>query len=202
MAELVVGVFPNRQKAEAAAEALKAQGFAAESMGYVASEPGELASSMQEKEQAAGGGAVTSGALAGGILGGAAGWLIALTAAVPGVGVAVAGGALVAALEGVALGVGAGSLIGALVGIGIPHEHAQHLHEQFRSGRALLTVLADGRAEEAASTMANHGAIEVQVQLEEGISPSERAAYASDSQQAPGVKPAATGQYPSQKRMP
>ncbi|MES1258744.1 MAG: hypothetical protein ABUS51_09945, partial [Acidobacteriota bacterium] len=74
-------------------------------------------------------------AVAGASFGGAAGFVATLiTLAIPGVGVAVAGGALATVLGGLAVGATAGGLIGALADMGISREEAPLYEEAVRRG--------------------------------------------------------------------
>jgi hypothetical protein len=101
----------------------------------------------------------TTGILAGGVLGGVAGWLIAASAvAVPGLGALIAAGALVGAVGGAGIGAAAGGLIGLLVDHGLSHEEAAYYHERVHLGAALVTVRDAARAEEAHAIMRQHGA--------------------------------------------
>ena len=101
----------------------------------------------------------TTGILAGGIVGGVAGWLIgAATVAVPGLGALLAAGAFVAAVGGAGLGAAAGGLLGMLVEHGLSHEEAEYYHEQVRLGSTLVTVRDRARADDAQAILAKHGA--------------------------------------------
>jgi hypothetical protein len=101
----------------------------------------------------------TTGILAGGMLGGIAGWLLGAAAvAVPGLGALVAAGALVGALGGAGIGAAAGGLIGTLVDHGVSHEEAEFYHEQVRLGSTLVIVRDAGRSDEAQAIMRQHGA--------------------------------------------
>jgi hypothetical protein len=105
----------------------------------------------------------TTGILAGGVLGGVAGWLIgAATVAVPGLGALIAAGALVGAVGGAGLGAAAGGLIGLLVDHGLSHEEAEYYHEQVKLGAALVTVRDTSRAEEAQRILREYGAHDYQ----------------------------------------
>ena len=85
-----------------------------------------------------------SGAGAGGVLGGALGWLAGIGAlAIPGVGPFIAAGPIMAALAGVGVGGAVGGLIGALVGMGIPEYEAKRYEGRVRQGGVLLSVHAD-----------------------------------------------------------
>jgi hypothetical protein len=101
----------------------------------------------------------TTGILAGGALGGLAGWLIgATTVAVPGLGALLAAGALVAAVGGAGIGAATGGIVGYLVDRGLSHEEAHYYHERVRHGAVLVTVhVAPDRADEIRTIMQRHG---------------------------------------------
>ena len=153
---MVIGVFDDRVDAEAALHELKAAGF----------EPSQISIVMLQTPQAE----VeevhrfhvdeTTGILAGGALGGLAGWLIgATTVAVPGLGALLAAGALVAAVGGAGIGAATGGIIGHLIDEGLSQDEARYYDERVQHGAALMTVHADGsRAEEAHTIMHGRGA--------------------------------------------
>ena len=156
----VVGVFDDRADAQEALLALKAADF----------EPGQIDVAALEMpapqgvDHAAGEHAATrvdgtTGILAGGLLGGVTGWLLAVsTVAVPGLGALVAAGALVGALGGAGIGAAAGGLIGYLLDHGLTQTEASYYHERVTHGAALIIVRAEGRASEAQAIIQRHGA--------------------------------------------
>jgi hypothetical protein len=153
---MVVGVFDDHADAVEALQDLKDAGF----------EPDQVSVAMLQMprpevaERHAHHIDETTGVLAGGALGGVAGWLIGATAvAVPGLGALLAAGALVGALGGAGIGAAAGGLIGHLIDEGLTHDEAGYYHERVRHGAALMTVRADaGRADEAQAIMQRLGA--------------------------------------------
>ena len=102
----------------------------------------------------AGTGAVT-GALAGLGLGALAG-LGVLSGVIPVIGPAIAGGTLGVILSNAAAGAGIGGLVGALVGAGIPEDEAHYYQGEFEAGRTIVTVQADGRADEARAILGRY----------------------------------------------
>jgi hypothetical protein len=46
------------------------------------------------------------------------------------------------------------------VGLGIPKEEAEHYDREFRAGRTIITVQADGRAEEVRAILREYGGYE------------------------------------------
>src|SRR3954471_12122503 len=103
---MAVGVFREPSKAADALRALKDAGFEADDIGLAVlqapdSEGTDLADEDVHRIRVD----ETTGILAGGILGGVAGWLIGAAAvAVPGLGALIAAGALVGAVGGAGIG--------------------------------------------------------------------------------------------------
>lgn len=154
--ETVVGVFHDHADAERAIQDLRAAGFRDDQIGLLTPHgtPGVEVSPAPQFETRAGAGAV-AGAVVGGVLGAAVALLI------PGIGPVVAGGILATALGGGAVGALAGGIIGALVGMGIPEEEARYYEGEFKLGRTLVTVRADGRYDEARGILRRDGAYDV-----------------------------------------
>src|SRR5262249_9740746 len=59
---------------------------------------------------------------------------------------------------GAAAGAAAGGIVGALIGLGIPEEEAHYYESEFKAGRVIVTVRADGRYNEAWDILHRHGA--------------------------------------------
>ena len=142
--QTVVGIFDGQNDAEKALNELKDAGFTPDQVSVVAKDTRETKSMVEGSSM---GGAETSGigtgALLGGLFGGAAGWLVGIGAlAIPGIGPIVAAGALATTLGGAAVGAAAGGLIGALVGAGIPEEDARTYETHVKEGRILITAQA------------------------------------------------------------
>ena len=157
---MAVGVFKDPHEVWEALRALKAAGFDSDDIGVAvlhAPEGGEAALADENLHRIRID--ETTGILAGGVLGGVAGWLLGAAAvAVPGLGALIAAGALVGAVGGAGLGAAAGGLIGLLVDHGLSHEEATYYHEQVRLGATLVTVRDSSRAEQAYEIMQQHGA--------------------------------------------
>ena len=107
----------------------------------------------------AGTGAVT-GALAGLGLGALAG-LGVLSGVIPVIGPAIAAGTLGIILTNAAAGAGIGGLVGALAGAGIPEDEAHYYQGEFESGRTIVTVQAEGRADEAMAILRRYDAYDM-----------------------------------------
>lgn len=88
-------------------------------------------------------GAMT-GVGAGGVLGGALGWLVGIGAlAIPGLGPFIAAGPIMAALSGAAVGAAVGGVTGALIGMGVPEYEAKLYEGKLKEGKILLSVHAE-----------------------------------------------------------
>jgi uncharacterized protein (TIGR02271 family) len=156
----VVGVFRERPDAERAIEELQRMGFRDDQIGFVMhGAEGVQGTTATEVDSHAGEGAL-SGALAGAGLGG----LIAAAAAllIPGFGPVIAGGILATVVGGAAVGAVAGGIVGALVGLGVPKEEAEYYEGEFKEGRILVTVKADGRYQEVRNLLRRHGAYDIE----------------------------------------
>jgi hypothetical protein len=161
----VAASFATTEHAEAAIRELKDKHFTDKNIGFAMRDRDESGKLHEEHGSHVGAGMAT-GAVTGGILGTLAGLLVGLGALViPGVGPFIAGGVLAstlgaaggAAAAGAVAGIVAGGIIGGLIGLGIPKHEAEYFDEQVREGRALVTVTAEGRADEAAYILEKHG---------------------------------------------
>lgn len=149
-----IGVFPNRQDTESALNELKNSDFPMDKVSVVArdvSEDDQMAESESKfiREQTLKGigtGAITGGAILGGI-----GALVAGlgTLAIPGLGsIAVAGSqaALAGTFAGGFYGAGGGGIIGAVIGNGVSQEQAKAYSDRLSKGDYL--VMIDGTDDE------------------------------------------------------
>lgn len=161
----VAGLFRDRHDAERAIEALRDAGFTREQIGIAMRDRTAQGEVVEETGTHAAGGAAT-GIVGGGLLGALAGFLVATGAlAIPGIGPVVAGGVLAStfgivggtAVAGAGIGAAAGGILGALIGMGIPEHEARHFEAGVRSGGALVTVTAPGRAAEAVAILERFG---------------------------------------------
>jgi len=158
----VVGVFHDRTQADRAVTELRQAGFRDDQIGVAGRHTeglSETAVAGTEEGSHAGTGAVT-GALAGAGLGGLVGLGI-IAGVIPAIGPVIAGGTLAALLANAAGGAAIGTLAGSLVGAGIPEEEAKYYHGEFEQGRIIVTVNADGRADEVTSILRRHGAYDM-----------------------------------------
>jgi hypothetical protein len=155
----------NREHAEEAVDAIRAQGFRAEDISVLLPENIGNKDIGYEKhtkapERAAAGGA------AGGVLGGALGWLLGTGAlAIPGIGPFIAAGPILAALAGLGAGSVLGGLTGALVGVGVPEYEAKRYEGRIRSGGSLISIHCtdDAWVTRAKETLRHTGAEDISV---------------------------------------
>ena len=154
----VVGVFNDRNQAQAAVRDLRQAGFREDQIGVVApGHDGETAATGTESK----GSHVAEGAGIGIAAGAGVGalWALGIMAGLlPGIGPVVAGGIFASILASAAGGAAIAGIAGALVGLGIPQEEASYYENEFKSGRTLVTVKADSRYTEARDILRRHGA--------------------------------------------
>ncbi len=148
--KIILGLFANRERAEAAISELDLLGYKVEEMSVVVKDT----VINQDTGESTGSNVVegaVGGATTGGALGGLAGLLIGIgMITLPGIGGLFIGGPLAAALgltgaaastvSGAATGVVAGGLLGSLVGLGVPTETAKEYENRIREGGILLAV--------------------------------------------------------------
>jgi len=156
---MAVGVFPDRASAQQAINDLKRAGFAEDQIGVAARDSDQIsgARDLTDKDTAtkAGAGAGIGAATGAGV--GALWGLGVLSGVLPAIGPAIAGGTLAAILSSAAAGAAVAGLTGALIGAGIPEEEAHYYEGEFKAGRTIVTVHADGRYQEALSIMRRFG---------------------------------------------
>ena len=147
MANVVIGVFPDSDRAKLAIDQLEEAGYNPKEISILMKgEEGEIRHEHGPEDVAEG---AASGAITGGIIGGLAGLLVGV-GIIPGLGALLIGGPLAAALgltgaaaatvSGAATGVIAGGVIGALANLGVPEEEARVYEEKIKSGGVLLAV--------------------------------------------------------------
>ena len=84
-----------------------------------------------------------------------------LAGVIPVVGPAIAAGTLGVVLSNAAAGAGIAGLVGALIGTGLPEHEAKYYDQEFEAGRTIVTVTADGQADEATAILRRHGGYEI-----------------------------------------
>lgn len=139
----VYGIYPNRQKVEAAVEELKNAGFRNSDISVLFPQGSGTKEFAVDKGTKAPEGAAT-GAGTGAAVGGTLGWLMgAGILAIPGLGPFIAAGPIMATLAGAGAGGLVGGLAGALIGMGLPEYEAKRYEGRIREGGILLSVHAD-----------------------------------------------------------
>lgn len=158
----IVGVFDDRQQADRAVDELRRAGFRDDQIGVAwRHEEGafDVEGSSDAMDESRAGTGAAAGVLAGLGLGAVAG-IGVLSGVIPVIGPAIAGGTLGVILTNAAAGAGIGGLVGALVGAGIPEEEAQYYQDEFEAGRMIVTIQAEGRADDAMAILRRYGAVD------------------------------------------
>ena len=155
----IVAVFPERSKAQQAVNELRKAGFHDDQIG-VTSREGKLTSEADDTTgdtyaAEAGAAGLATGAGVGALWG-----LAILSGFLPAIGPAIAGGTLAALLSSAAAGAAAAGLAGSLIGMGIPKDEAEYYETEFKSGRTIVTLQADGRAAEGLAILRRFGGYE------------------------------------------
>jgi hypothetical protein len=118
----VFGVYPTRESADTAVDALRTRGFRSTDVSVLFPQNDGSKDFGHEKGTKSAEGAVAGGGT-GAIIGGALGWLAGIgMLAIPGVGPFIAAGPIVATLAGMGAGGAVGGTTGALIGLGIPDD--------------------------------------------------------------------------------
>jgi hypothetical protein len=155
----VIAVFPDRAHAEGAIDDLWHRGFRHDEIGILIPGKGEQEAQTRTgplEEDAARG--TTTGAVAGGALGAIIGAIV--VGAIPGIGPVLAGGILTGVITGAAAGAAVGVYLGPFVAMGLSESEAHYYAGQLKSGRTLVVVHADGRADEARMVLHKHSGAE------------------------------------------
>jgi hypothetical protein len=147
MAKAVFCIATSYRQVEQIVDNLKTGGFSNNHISVLLPDTQGTKDFAHEKNTKAPEGAAT-GAGAGGVMGGALGWLAGIGAlAIPGAGPFVAAGPIMAALGGAALGATVGGITGALVGLGIPEYEAKRYEGKLKAGKILISVHSDDSKE-------------------------------------------------------
>jgi len=153
----IVGVFEDQAHAQAAVSELRRLGFREDQIGVISH---DRSTSDKTTTKSGTGSHVAEGAAAGVAAGAGVGalWALGIAAGMlPAIGPVIAGGLLASVLVSAAGTAAAAGLIGALIGLGIPEEEARYYEGEFKSGRTLVTIKADGRYDEALAVVRRHG---------------------------------------------
>lgn len=139
----VFGIFPSITQADKGVDALLAAGFRNDDVSVLAPDQHTTREFATEKNTKAPEG-TTTGAAAGGLLGGTLGLLAGIgMIAIPGVGPFIAAGPIMGALAGMGAGAATGGMIGALVGMGMPEYEAKRYEGRVKDGGILVSVHCD-----------------------------------------------------------
>lgn len=168
MERTIMGVFGNRDNAEAAISELRTMGINDSDISYIyVSDKGKTMTEDGKGEQVADGAA--AGATTGAVVGALAGLVVA-NGILPGLGSLFVAGPLAAALglsgaaattaAGALTGAAAGGIVGALTGLGVDADEAKIYEERVRSGGILVTSRTTD-AGAARAIFANNGADEI-----------------------------------------
>jgi hypothetical protein len=158
----VVGVFEDASDAIQAVRALRDAGFTDAQVGIVSRDHRTSREKFGLKDDPTHS-KWEQGTAVGAAAGGATGLGLGLAVAaglIPPLAPAIAGGTLVALLASAGTGAAVGTVVGGLVGLGVPEEDAGYYDSEFRAGRTIVTVQADGRGREASDVMQRYGALE------------------------------------------
>lgn len=155
---------------------LKAVGFSSNDISVLLPDKGGTRDFAHEHHTKAPEAAV-AGAGAGGVLGGALGWLAGIgSIAIPGVGPFVAAGPIMAALSGAAVGAAVGGIGGSLIGLGMPEFEAKRYEGKIQGGNVLVSVHSENAddTKRAREVFERAGAEDIAISSEASV-PSTRA---------------------------
>jgi len=137
----------SRQQADQIVGQLKSANFSNNDISVLFPDKGTTRDFAHEKHTKAPEG-VATGAGAGGVVGGALGWVAGIGAlAIPGVGPFIAAGPIIAALSGAAVGAAVGGIAGGLIGLGIPEIEAKRYEGKIKEGNILISVHTENSEE-------------------------------------------------------
>jgi hypothetical protein len=163
MIKTVIGSFDSADDADRATRDLRTLGFADTDINLVVSNVRQGDAETELPAIGDGTGPVAKGAVAGGVLGGAAGLAVSLAGlAIPGIGPILTAGPIIATLAGAGAGAVAGGVIGSLTELGVESKDAELYTEAVRRGATLVTLRADeSRIDEASAILRKAGAIDI-----------------------------------------
>jgi hypothetical protein len=127
-------------QAEQIVDRLKANGFSSDDVSILFPDK-QTSHEFTHKKNTKAPEGIATGAAAGGVLAGTAGWLTGVGALlIPGAGPLLATGPLVAALTAAAVGATVGGVAGGLIGLGIPEIEAKRYEGRINDGNYLISV--------------------------------------------------------------
>lgn len=166
----------SRSQAENITDRLKAESFSGADISVLLPDKGTTRDFAHEMHTKA-----PEGAAAGGVIGGALGWIAGIGAlAIPGVGPFIAAGPVMVALSGAAVGAAVGGITGGLIGFGIPEIQAKCYEGRLKEGNVLIAAHTENAEEiaRAKSIFTDAGALDIcatgESSVPTGSQPSER----------------------------
>jgi len=167
---VAVGVFDDQDSARAAIRELRTAGFTDAHIGVVAHDS-ELNKGDYTGRSAddAGDSKAAEGAAVGVAAGAGVGalWALGIAAGMlPAIGPVIAGGILGSILASAAGGAAVAGITGALIGLGIPEDEAGYYETEFREGRTIVTVRAEGRYDEAVAIMRRNDGLDMKARAQ------------------------------------
>lgn len=171
MATAVFCIAASEAQAAAIASRLKIAGFSGNDISVLFPDRSGSRDFAHEHNTKAPEGAA-AGVGAGGVLGGAIGWLAGIGAlAIPGLGPFIAAGPILGALSGAAVGAAAGGIVGALIGMGMPEYEAKRYESKIRDGNILISVHSENRDEsqKAREIFEQEGATDIHTASESSV---------------------------------
>ncbi len=145
MKQAVFCIVPNRFQAEVIIFSLKDAGFLNTDISVLIPGTTGVRDRGYEKHSK-GSESVSSDMGAGGLSGGALGWLTGIGAlAIPGVGAFIAAGPIMAAFGGTEISVASGSITGGLIAFGMPEYEARQYEGKLLDGNILISIHTDER---------------------------------------------------------
>jgi hypothetical protein len=153
---VVVGTFEDRFMAEEAVDELEHSGFTHHQVGFAirghdAIDGGMITDATGTKDGSGAMAGAATGAVAGGILGALASLII------PPIGPVIVGGMIASAIGFAGAGAAVGGILGAMTGLGLSQEEAKYYEEEFKAGKAIVTVKAGDLADHAVAIIRKHG---------------------------------------------
>src|SRR5438552_18061385 len=147
MAKAVFCIVRDQIQAAKIVSELRAANFSSNDISVLFPDKSSTRDFAHDKSTKAPEGAAT-GAGAGGIMGGALGWLAGIgSLAIPGVGPFIAAGPIMAALSGAAIGAAVGGIAGTLIRLGIPEFEAKRYESKIKGGNVLVSVHSESSDE-------------------------------------------------------
>lgn len=183
----------SRSQAEIITDRLKAASFTGADISVLLPDKGTTRDFAHEMHTKA-----PEGAAAGGVIGGALGWIAGIGAlAIPGIGPFIAAGPVMVALSGAAVGAAVGGITGGLIGFGIPEIQAKCYEGRLKEGNVLIAVHTESPLEisQAKDIFDQTGALDICATGESAVPTESQPSEPSWKPSGPAVMPT----WPSRK---